>query len=127
MDRGFSYILVFFGAGLGGVVRHALNAAIPSALGNAFPWATFLINITGSVAMGALVGWLASRGVGAGPLRLFAATGVLGGYTTFSTFSLETTLLIERHAYIPAFAYVTGSVLFGVVGLWAAMLATRSL
>ncbi len=130
MDRIFSpYFVVFIGAGLGGVLRHALNNAIPKALGFDFPWATPVINVTGSIAMGLLVGWLAFKG-GANwtqPLRLFAATGVLGGYTTFSTFSLETVLLIERHAYGAALAYVLGSVLCGVLGLFAALMLMRSL
>ena len=92
-------VLVFVGAGLGGVLRHVLNLAIGQARGRGFPWATVFINITGSFVMGVLVGWLAFR-AGAGwtqPRALFVATGVLGGYTTFSTFSLETVLLIERN------------------------------
>jgi CrcB protein len=129
MDRLFSpYIIVFIGAGLGGVLRHALNNTIPKALGLDFPWATAIINVTGSIAMGLLVGWLAFK-AGAGwtqHFRLFAATGILGGYTTFSTFSLETVLLLERHAYASAAAYVCGSVICGVAGLFAALMFTRS-
>ena len=98
MDRLSPTLLVFIGAGLGGVVRHALNNAVPKVFGADYPWATPIINITGSVLMGLLVGWLAFRASGGWGqhLRLFAATGILGGYTTFSTFSLETVLLIER-------------------------------
>jgi CrcB protein len=79
--------------------------------------------------MGLFVGWLAFR-AGAGwsqHLRLFVATGIFGGYTTFSTFSLETVLLIERHAYAAALGYMLGSVLCGVLGLYAALMFTRSL
>ena len=123
------YVLVFLGAGLGGVARHALNFAVPRIFGADYPWATPIINITGSMLMGFLIGWLAFR-AGASwsqPLRLFLATGVLGGYTTFSTFSLETVGLIERQAYGAALAYVLGSVLFGVLGLMGALTLTRSL
>jgi CrcB protein len=129
MDRIFSpYIIVFVGAGLGGVLRHALNNALPKLVGGDYPYATPIINITGSVVMGFLVGWLAFK-AGAGwtqHLRLFAATGILGGYTTFSTFSLETVLLIERNALGAAAAYVLGSVVFGILGLYAALMLTRS-
>ena len=93
------YILVFFGAGLGGMLRHALNIVIGRLAGTGFPWARSFINVSGSVVMGLLVGWLAFK-AGAEwtqSVRLFVATGVLGGYTTFSTFSLETILLLERN------------------------------
>ena len=129
MERLNPYVLVFVGAGLGGTIRFALNNAIPKALGGEFPWATPIINVTGSVAMGFLVGWLAFKS-GAGwsqPLRLFVATGVLGGYTTFSTFSLETVALIERGAYVAALSYMLGSVLFGVLGLYGALALSRGL
>jgi CrcB protein len=129
MDKLQPYILVFVGAGLGGVLRHILNVVIGRALGAGFPWSTAIINVTGSAAMGLLVGWLAFR---AGsewtqPLRLFAATGILGGYTTFSTFSLETILLIERHEIGAAIGYVGGSVVLGVLGLWGGLNLARSL
>jgi len=122
------YAIVFLGAGLGGVLRHVLNNAIPKIAGTAYPWATPVINVTGSIVMGLLVGFLAFR-AGAGwtqHVRLFVATGILGGYTTFSTFSLETVLLIERQAYGAAAAYALGSVLCGIAGLFAALMFTRS-
>lgn len=124
-----AYILVFIGAGLGGALRHALNIAIGRMFGTDFPWATAFINVSGSFVMGALVGWLAFR-AGEGwtqNTRLFVATGVLGGYTTFSTFSLESILLLERNQIGSALAYVGGSVLFGVLALWAGLSLARSL
>jgi CrcB protein len=129
MDRLIPYAIVFFGAGIGGMIRHAVNFAVPKALTGDFPWATPIINVSGSVVMGLLVGWLTFKTSGGWTqhMRLFAATGVLGGYTTFSTFSLETALLIERSAYGSALAYAFGSVLLGVIGLFAGLAIMRSL
>jgi len=129
MDKLQPYILVFVGAGLGGVLRHILNVVIGRVMGAGFPWSTAFINVTGSVAMGLLVGWLAFRADAewTQPLRLFVATGILGGYTTFSTFSLETILLIERHEIGAAFAYVVGSVVLGVLGLFGGLSLARTL
>ena len=128
MDRVSPYVLVFVGAGLGGVARLVLNNAAPKWFGYDFPFATALINVTGSLLMGLLVGWLAFRAQAAWtpPLRLFLATGVLGGYTTFSTFSLEAVTLIERNAYGAAVAYVGGSVGLGIAGLFAGLALMRS-
>lgn len=129
MDRLNPYVIVFVGAGLGGAFRHALNNLVPKAFGTEYPYATPIINITGSMAMGFLIGWLTFR-AGAGwsqHVRLFVATGILGGYTTFSTFSLETVLLIERNAWGAALAYVVGSVTFGIAGLYGALMLSRSL
>lgn len=123
-----SAVLVFVGAGLGGVLRHVLNLAVPRAFGEGFPWATFLINATGSIAMGLLIGWLARRGEGAPrEVQLFVATGILGGYTTFSTFSLDAIRLIEREQLALAMLYVGGSVFLGIAGLWAGLTLTRGL
>ncbi len=129
MDRISVYPLVFVGAGLGGVARLLLNNAAPKWFGYDFPWATVIINVTGSIFMGLLVGYLAFRAGAAWTqgVRLFLATGVLGGYTTFSTFSLEAVSLIERNAYLPAAAYVGGSVALGIVGLFAGLAAMRML
>ena len=100
----------------------------PRCLGADFPWATTFINVSGSIVMGAagrLAGVPRRRRHGRRPTRLFVATGILGGYTTFSTFSLETILLIERGEIGAALAYVGGSVLLGVVGLWAGSALVR--
>jgi len=124
-----AYLLVFVGAGLGGSLRHFLNMALGRAFGAGFPWATAFINVSGSLAMGVLTGWLAFRAGGAltQHTRLFFATGVLGGYTTFSTFSLETILLFESGKTAAALAYVVGSVLLGALSLWAGLALMRSL
>jgi CrcB protein len=122
-------LLVFVGAGLGGVLRHVIAMAAARALGNDFPYGIFFINVTGSFVMGLLVGWLAFR-AGEGWTRqaqLFVATGVLGGYTTFSTFSLDSFRLIERGQITLATLYIVGSVVVGIVGLWAGLALVRSL
>ena len=124
-----AYLLVFVGAGLGGSLRHFLNITLGRALGTDFPWSTSFINVSGSLAMGLLTGWLAFRAGGGltQHTRLFFATGVLGGYTTFSTFSLETILLFESGKTAAALGYVVGSVLLGALALWAGLALIRSL
>lgn len=117
-----AYLYVFLGAGLGGCLRHTVNLLCKSFT---LPWATFLINVTGSMAMGMVVGYLAHRGNFSQNLRLFVATGVLGGYTTFSTFSLDAVVLIEKGKPGTACAYLAGSVLLGVSGLFAGMRLVR--
>lgn len=118
-------LLVFLGAGLGGVLRHGVNGAALR-FGQAFPWGTLTINVVGSVLMGVVTGWFALRG-GPPQARLFLATGVLGGFTTFSTFSLEAVTLIERGDWGAALAYVLVSVLAGIAGLALALVAMRHL
>jgi CrcB protein len=120
-----NFLLVFVGAGLGGMLRHAINMQSLRWLGPDFPWGTFIINITGSIAMGLVVGFLVHRNVPGTELRLFVATGVLGGYTTFSTFSLDTISLWERGEIATAAAYVLGSLFLSFVGLWLGMVVFR--
>jgi CrcB protein len=112
------YLIVFIGAGLGGALRHGVNVAATRQFGFGFPYGTLIVNIAGSFAMGLLAGYFAFRpGVGQ-HLRLFLTTGVLGGFTTFSSFSLDTALLIERHSYGLAAGYVVGSVAAGLSALF---------
>jgi fluoride exporter len=117
-----SYLVVFLGAGIGGTVRHAMNIWVARLAGTHFPMHTLVINITGSLVMGLVTAWFALKGGATGHMRLFLATGILGGYTTFSAFSLDAVLLWERQDYLLAALYVGGSVvgsLIGlVVGLW---------
>ena len=111
------YTVVFIGAGVGGTIRHFMNIHVARMLGTHFPWHTFVINISGSLVMGLVAGWFAMKGAGEGHLRLFLATGILGGYTTFSAFSLDAVLLWERGERPLAAAYVGGSVALSIVGL----------
>lgn len=121
-------LLVFFGAGLGGTLRHGVNLAALRLGAGAFPYGTLFINVAGSFAMGLLAGWFAARGEFASqPIRLFLMTGVLGGFTTFSAFSLETVLLWERGEGASAAAYVAASVCLSLAGLVAGLAVVRSL
>jgi CrcB protein len=122
-----SYLLVFFGGGLGASLRHFVNVACGRAFGTGFPWGTFIINITGSTVMGLIAGYLAFKGEASQPWRLFLMTGILGGYTTFSAFSLDAALLYERGELMPAAMYVLGSVVLSITGLFAGLALVRSL
>src|SRR6267142_1600991 len=122
-----SYLLVFFGGGLGATLRHLVNLTFARCIGTGFPWGTFIINITGSTVMGLIAGYLAVKGEASQPWRLFLMTGILGGYTTFSAFSLDTALLYERGEIGLALFYVLGSVVFSIAGLFAGLALIRYL
>src|SRR5258705_11294066 len=109
-----NYLLVFIGGGLGSTLRHLVNVVSPRLLGTAFPYHTFIINISGSIVMGLIAGYLAFRGEASQPWRLFLMTGVLGGYTTFSAFSLDSVLLFYRGAIGVALFYWLGSGVFSL-------------
>jgi fluoride exporter len=122
-----NYLLVFVGGGLGATLRHAVNVLCARCLGTSFPWGTFIINITGSTVMGLIAGYLAFRGEASQAWRLFLMTGILGGYTTFSAFSLDAVLLYERSEFGLALFYVLGSVVFSILGLFAGLALVRHL
>jgi CrcB protein len=115
------YLIVFFGAGLGGALRHGVNVGAARLFGYGFPLGTLIVNIAGSFLMGVLAGYFLFRPGVPQHVKLFLTTGILGGFTTFSAFSLDTALLIERHAYWLAAAYVAGSVAASVIALFAGM------
>jgi len=121
--------LVFAGGGMGAVLRHQMGRGLTGWLGpaamTAFPWATLAVNVSGNLAMGLLAGWLAKYGAGGEHWRLFLGVGLLGGFTTFSAFSLELMLLIERGQAGTAFAYAAVSVLAGLSGLYLGLIAMR--
>ena len=124
-DVSMHYLLVFLGGGLGASIRHAVNMACAKVLGTAFPYGTFIINISGSTVMGLIAGYLAFKGEASQPWRLFLMTGILGGYTTFSAFSLDTALLYERGEIALAAVYVVGSVGLSIAGLFAGLALVR--
>jgi fluoride exporter len=121
------YLLVFVGGGLGSTLRHLVNVVCPRFLGTHFPYHTFMINISGSTIMGLIAGYLAFKGEATQPWRLFLMTGVLGGYTTFSAFSLDAALLYERGEIGLAALYVLGSVVLSILGLFAGLALIRHL
>jgi CrcB protein len=121
-----TYLIVFLGGGLGAALRHGINIGVARWLGTAFPYGTFLINVTGSLVMGLVAGYFAFKGGLSQHLRLFLTTGILGGYTTFSAFSLDTALLYERGELGLAAVYVLASVLLSIAGLFAGFWIVRS-
>ena len=123
-----SYLLFFLGAGIGGALRHGVNLGCARYGGVAFPWGTLTVNVAGSFIMGALAAWLALR-AGEGwsqPLRLFLATGILGGFTTFSAFSLDAVLMWEQGEAGLAAAYAAASVVLSIAGLVAGLALMRT-
>ena len=120
-----SYLLVFVGGGLGASLRHFINVTLARYMGTGFPWGTFIINITGSTVMGLIAGYLAFKGEASQPWRLFLMTGILGGYTTFSAYSLDAALLYERGELGLAALYVIGSVVLSIAGLFAGLALVR--
>lgn len=121
-----NYLIVFIGAGLGGLARHGANVVTAQLLGpGAAPFGTLWVNVVGSCLMGVAIEYFALRSGLSQHARLFLTTGILGGFTTFSTFSLETALLIERGQMISAGLYVVGSVVLSLGALFGAMAVLR--
>jgi len=120
----FHTFLVMIGGAIGAGLRYQLGRGTLRLLGPGYPWGTLAANVIGGLAMGLLAGWLAGRAQGGEEIRLFAAVGVLGGFTTFSAFSLETMLMIERGEWMAGLGYVLLSVIvaIGALALGLAMM-----
>jgi CrcB protein len=112
------YLIVFLGAGIGGALRHGVNVGSGQLFGPGFPFGTLIANVVGSFLMGLCAGYFAFRPGLDQQMRLFLTTGILGGFTTFSAFSLDSALLIERHAYGLAAGYALGSVIASISALF---------
>ena len=119
-------LLVFIGGGLGAVIRHLTGMGFLKALGPGFPYATLFINVSGSALMGLLIGILAQTGLSDSNWRIFLATGVLGGYTTFSTFSLDALTLYERGDLMGALLYVAASMVLSLIAIVLAIYLARN-
>jgi CrcB protein len=122
-----TYLVVFLGGGLGAAFRHAINIVAARLLGTAFPYSTLFINVTGSLVMGLIAGYFAFKGDASSSWRLFLTTGILGGYTTFSTFSLDAALLYERGDLGLAALYAVSSVALSLAAIFGGLWIVRSL
>jgi CrcB protein len=119
------FLVVFLGGGIGAASRHGINLLVARALGTGFPYGTLFINIVGSLAMGLIAEFFALKGGLPQHWRLFLTTGILGGFTTFSAFSLEAALLYERGDLIGAAVYVVSSVVLAIGALFAGLAIVR--
>jgi CrcB protein len=119
------FLLVFVGGGIGSVLRYALATTVQKGTGGPFPAGTFAVNVLGCFAIG-LVGALGLERAAVSPeARVFLMIGVLGGFTTFSSFAWETLGLVSVRDALRAALYVTGSVLLGLIGVWLGRLLGR--
>jgi fluoride exporter len=117
--------IVFLGGGVGAGLRHLCNLAAVRLVGSGFPWGTLCINILGSFLMGIFIELLSRRFGGSHELRLFVATGILGGFTTFSAFSLDFAELFERGQVISAGVYAIASVVLSILAVFAGLWVAR--
>ena len=120
-------LLVAAGGAIGASLRYLSGIGLTRILGAGFPYGTLFVNVVGSFAMGILIAWLARRSAGDTDLRLLLATGLLGGFTTFSAFSLDAVTLYERGALIAAAFYVLASVLVSIAALVGGLALVRGL
>ena len=119
--------MVGLGGAIGSVARYLIASWVQSPAWTGFPYGIFIVNVTGGLIMGLLTEAMALKFHVSPELRAFLTTGILGGYTTFSTFSLEAGLLIERHAYGQAVFYIAGSALLSVAALFAGFWIVRAI
>jgi fluoride exporter len=120
------FLIVFIGGGIGAALRHGFNLVFARLLGTAFPHATLFENVSGSIVMGVLVALFAFKSGIPHHWQLFLTTGILGGYTTFSTFSQEIFSLLESSDFGIALTYAGASVGFGLLAVYAGTLLGRS-
>ena len=117
---------VAIGGAIGSVVRYLISVAAIERFGTAFPYGTFAINVLGSFLIGIVAHLALTRALGVSPeLRVFLAVGVLGGFTTFSSFSIEAITMVRNGANVAALAYVAGSVVFGLIAAYAGVQTAR--
>lgn len=120
------FLIVAAGGALGAVARYGVGTLAGRLGALHWPWGTLTVNVVGGLLMGALTGWLAFRGgLHAESIRLFAAVGILGGFTTFSAFSLETALMIEKRQLALAGGYVAASVVLSILALFIGLMVAR--
>jgi CrcB protein len=120
-------LLVAAGGGIGAGLRHVVNLGAMRVAGPNYPWGTLAVNLVGSFVMGLFIALLGRRLGGSTELRLFVATGILGGFTTFSSYSLDFATLWERGAALTALGYVLLSVLGAIVALFLGLWLARAI
>jgi CrcB protein len=120
-------LAVGLGGALGSLLRYFVAGAIASPATAGFPWGIFTVNVTGGFLMGVIVELGALKLNLTPEIRAFLTVGILGGYTTFSTFSLDSVLLLQRGAYAAAALYITGSTLLSIGALFAGLFLVRAL
>ncbi len=123
----FHILLVAIGGAIGSVARYLTGIAMTRLLGPAFPWGTITVNIVGSFAIGLLTELVARKFAAPMEMRLLLVVGFLGGFTTFSSFSLDTMALAERGAILAAFGYVAASVTLSLAAAFGGLTLGRSL
>ena len=121
------YLWIALGGAIGAAGRHFVFSQAMRLSSSGFPWATLCVNVMGSLVMGLLIGGAAQKLELSNEMRAFLATGVLGGFTTFSAFSLDVSVLLERKAQVAAGAYVAGSVGLSIFALFVGLWSARSL
>lgn len=122
-----NFAIVFLGAGIGGALRHGVNLGAARMIGPGIGYGTLIVNIVGSFLMGALAAYFAFKGEASQPWRLFLTTGILGGFTTFSAFSLDAALYYERGEIGSAALYVAVSVVLSIAALFAGLFVVRQI
>ena len=122
-----AYLIVALGSGIGGGLRHAVNVAAARVMGTSWPYGTFAVNIIGSFAMGLIAGYFAFKATGSQRWVLFLTTGILGGFTTFSAFSLDVALLFDRGRLGATASYLFGSVALSIAALFLGLALVRRL
>jgi fluoride exporter len=118
-------VWVGIGGALGAIARYVVGRELTERVGDLFPWGTFTVNVTGALLIGVLFALLTEKGIGHDQLRLFLVVGFLGGYTTFSSYTLEAVNLLESGDWTTALVYLIGSNLLGLLACVVGMTTTR--
>ena len=120
-------LLAVFGGAIGSGARHLVNVGMARALGPDYPWSTLTVNVVGSFLMGFLADMILRRYGGSLEMRAFLLTGILGGFTTFSAFTLDISNLIGRGDGATAIGYIAGSVAVSLLALYGGLALSRAL
>jgi CrcB protein len=122
-----AYLIVALGSAIGGALRHGVNVGATRVVGTGWPYGTFAVNVLGSFAMGVIAGYFAFKGIAPQRWLLFLTTGILGGFTTFSAFSLDVALLFARGRLPATVGYLLGSVALSIGALFLGLAIVRRL